>query len=420
MKYEGGGSFGDLKKYVVKCNDKDITNLVVHAEIYMDVFFPSWSAKLYMIDTENLIMRMPLRQGDNISIEIESGSGSAAGDGTKTYNFVLYAIIDRKMSTAKVLTYTANLVTQNLISDTNTRISKAYPNKKPEDIIKNILGETIGGSVDAFKSTQSYHLIVPNWSPLTAALWVAKFALYKGAADYLFFMKDEGSYWFKPLERLFKYEESGVTFKLKPSNITERGNGDYEDPKEDFCTIITNHFIHHYDSLVNSLLGFYKHKTVSYNFTQQKWNESAYTYGQDNKEDSKKTSWDKGAFGKVDQAATSFFPVSKNHENFTINDNIDLWFPSRRSNIMKLEQDKLTIQVAGGVKLWELLGMNVDIDLPAHQDLDDTLKFDKHLAGKYVVVAIAQIVTKDYYMVNIELIKKRHSKKMENEGDLDK
>lgn len=80
----------------------------------------------------------------------------------------------------------------------------------------------------------------------------------------------------------------------------------------------------------------------------------------------------------------------------------------------------MTIQVAGGVKLWELLGQNVDVKLPSHQDSDETQKYDKHLVGKYVVIAIGQIITNDYYMVNLELIKKRHTKKMEQEGDLDK
>jgi hypothetical protein len=80
--------------------------------------------------------------------------------------------------------------------------------------------------------------------------------------------------------------------------------------------------------------------------------------------------------------------------------------------MLKLEQDKLIIQIPGGVKSWTGIGKTCDIELPSQQDSKKGEKLDKFFKGKYFIVAIAHVIMGHAYFVNFECIKKRTESKM--------
>lgn len=59
--------------------------------------------------------------------------------------------------------------------------------------------------------TTTFPLIASNWTPFNAASWMCKVATYNNAADYCFFMADDGKYSFKSFEEMFSSDDEKRT-----------------------------------------------------------------------------------------------------------------------------------------------------------------------------------------------------------------
>jgi hypothetical protein len=81
--------------------------------------------------------------------------------------------------------------------------------------------------------------------------------------------------------------------------------------------------------------------------------------------------------------------------------------PSRKSNLMKFEQNKIIFQIPGSAGAAKWFGKSVTIDLPSSNSLDSDEPIDKRLRGKYLITNMAHMINKDRYMINIEACKKR-------------
>lgn len=414
MLIEGGGLFGELKKFVVRCGGEDITAAVASVQIFQDIFLPTWSARIGMNDTNNVILVLPIFPGSEISIEVETGCGSEVGDGEKSFTFFVHSISDRKFISQRHSTYVLNLVGRELLLNQSLRLSKSYSNQRPEEIIKSILSDKLGGELVSEKSQNKYQIIIPNWSPFTAIHWCSKIAISKdNAADFIFFMKDQGKFWFKPIEKLYadKSEESGVEFMFNPSMIAEE-SGDY---KTDYGRVIRNYRFEHYQGPSNLTAGFYTNKILTYDFVNKKWEQKIFNYGDDIQADKKMKPWDSEFFDNVENANVSFMPKHPElykEGKMSPDDTVTDWHPSRKTNLLKLEQDKLIIQLSGGIRLWELLGQSCTVRFPSQQDVVENIESDKQFDGRYLVAAICHTISKAAYMVNFELVKKRHSEKV--------
>lgn len=411
MKVVKSGAFGDIKKLSVKVEDKDISTAAEYIQIYQEIFSPCWSAVVTIDDNANMLMNIPIRPGTEIEIEVETETESVL-DGNKTYKMVIYKIGDKIFKGQMHQRYNLYCATKNFLKNQGIRISKSYSNKKPEEACKSIISEYLGGEVESDESDNNYHIIIPNWSPFTAAWWCAKLAIKNNSSDFIFFLKDDDKYWFKSVEELYKNEDTGITFKQKPANF--RGDsGDYED---DYSIMITKYNFEHYEGLGNLGSGYYRNKLLTYDFINKKFEEKLFTFGDDNQEDKEKKPWDTELFDGAENANVSFMPVHPGlHSNSTIDDTVKTWHTSRMSRLMVLEQDNYTLQIPGGAKCWEWLGRTCEIDLPSHQDQEDEV-YDKYFRGKYFVKAISHILTPDYYTTNLQCCKIRMNEKMEKKN----
>lgn len=67
-------------------------------------------------------------------------------------------------------------------------------------------------------------------------------------------------------------------------------------------------------------------------------------FGDDNPQDQSKKPWT-DSYDSVDGSHISFMPKHPGlHENPTIDDQVNIWHPSRKSRLLVLEQNKLQIQ----------------------------------------------------------------------------
>lgn len=153
--------------------------------------------------------------------------------------------------------------------------------------------------------------------------------------------------------------------------------------------------------------GFYSSKTASYDFKTKSWETKTFKFGDDSAEDKKYLKVDSEFLMDSEDANVSFIPKHTGmFENASYSDTANEWVASRKSSLMKFEQEKLIIQIAGSAGAAKWFAKSCDVDLPAQDSLSDE-EFDRQRRGRYVITHMGHMINKDTYRINCELVKKR-------------
>lgn len=406
MKIDTGGSWGDLKRFSIYVNDNEITDAVLAAQVFQDIFSPTTTAIVNLQDTTNLLMTLPIRAGASLRIDLETDL-SCQGDGEKTWEFIIYKVGDKTVTNSNVQTYSLFAAHKAFLLNQTKRIFRSYSKLSTDKIAQNIAKEFLESDIETHESDTTISMIAPGWSPFFTMGWILKSSMTENAADFAFFQQHNGTFAFKSFERLYSDEDefSEITFNMLPTNMRdEKGDTLY-----DYSTSINRYHFDHFDAISNLSSGFYKNKTVSYDFINKTWTSKSFTFGDDNAEDKKMMKVDQDFLLDSDNVNISFMPkhpgLFSDSESYL--DKAESWQTSRKSSIMKFNQEKLLVQFPGTAKACEWFGKSCDVDLPAQASLDADEAFDPQRRGRYVITAMAHMIGKDTYVINAEMIKKR-------------
>lgn len=401
---ENSNNYGDLKKFVVTVADKDVTAAVISAHVFQEIFSPTTTCIVNFLDTANLLMTLPIRSGTKLRVDIETDM-NCAGDGEQSWEFIIYKIADKVASNQGTLEYSVYAADEAFLLNQTKRIYKSYPGEKTTDIAQNIIQENFGKRLEVDESDNTMHVVIPGWTPFYTMSWLLQTSTKDNAADYAFFQKADGDFAFKSFEQLYSNpdEYSSITFQVRPANLRD----DKGDSLFDYSTTIGMYWFDHFDGLSNIASGFYTSKTASYDFITKKWETKTFKFGDDNAEDKKYLKVDSSYMMDAEDSNISFIP--KHGGMFTgssYSDTADQWIASRKSSLMKFEQEKLMIQFPGTAGAAKWFAKSCDVDLPAQDSLSDEV-FDTQRRGRYVITHMAHMINKDTYKINAELVKKR-------------
>lgn len=400
------GRPGDIKRVIITLDGIDISSGVIATHIWQDIFTASWSCKLIVGDTTNMIHTLPIKQGMEIGITLETELTNKTKD-AKQFKFILFAITDRTFEKSRFQSYALEGVSKSFIKNQQKRVSKHYSDT-PDQIVSKIVSDKLGGTCKTSSAGSKIDVIIPNLSPIMAANFVCKFAKAGQAADCVFFMTDDDEYIMESVEKLYTSDEykSGWTLLQGEANAKDTiGN-----QGDEVVFYISGYTFEHYDALMNMTGGFYANQVVTYDFTKKKWEERNFKHGDDISSDHSMSTFSGSVFDDSKLANQSFIPkydmlFDKKASPFK-SDNLEDWVGSRKSSMLKLEQDRLFVQIPGNVIMWQALGKNIEIDLPSHEDMTgETL--DKYYKGTYLITAVHHTVQGTHYNVNLELVKKR-------------
>lgn len=395
----------EIKYFNVKAGGVDITSMVIQADIFQEVFSPTWSAQLSFSDTQNLLMNVPIVPGTEVQIIMETDYPK---NKKKSFKFVVYKISDRVQLKQEHQGYMISCVSKEFWKNQKKRVSKAYKNQPPQTIVSDIVNENgIGSLVAKDGDDKSYTVVVPNMSPFAAINWVSRFTKDpKGGADFWFFQSDDGEFKFKSLNNMLA-DRSGVKFKQFNPNLLDKTKNV---PDEHFLNIEHYEFLTQHDVMTNYAGGYYANTVLSHDIYNKSFGSTTFEYGDDIPQDKERAPFESVQFEGSENSHIVYQAVSTNQFGINVLTPADThgeWLGSRKTNVMKMEENRLVMTVPGVVSHYELLGKQVDVELPSHQDIDDQVYLDKYLKGSYVVTAVRHVVTPDYYKVVMELGKKR-------------
>lgn len=371
----------------------NITSMMIQCDIYQDIYSPTWSCQIAFSDTQNIVMNIPIVPGTIIRIVAET-------DERKAYNFIVYKISDRNQIKQEHQVFRLHCVTEEFFINQKARISRGFQTVGPASMVSTIISESAIGEIeDSDPDSNQYTVIIPNLAPFAAINWLSRFAISSSnGADYSFFQSDSKKFKFKSLEKMFK-DRSGVVFVQNNPNMTTDDNN--------FFNIEYFEFISQHNAINNFSAGYYGSTILTYDIYNKTFKSSTFAFGDDIPDDKANKTFTGQCFENAALSNVSFHPVAPDSAGKRPADTYDTWIASRKSNIMKLEENRLIITVPGVVSHYKLLGRQVDVNLPSHQDIDEGEYLDKYMKGSYVVAAIRQTYTTDFYKCTLELTKKR-------------
>lgn len=399
MIYQQPFNPGDVKKFVVKVNGQDVSDAVISADVYADIFTPVWTAQVFFDDTANLLTRLNIKAGSKISIHFETDFDGMIGDGEKTYEMVVYRIGDKARINHAQQKYTVFAADEMLFKSQKARVRQSFKDKKANDIAQTIVEEYMGARLTGDNTDETMSVVIPNWSPINACSWLSKIAMHKKTADFCFYQEDAGKMAFRSFEKMYT-DASGPTFVQRPAGV--KSQGDYA---QDFTVQVAQYHWEHFDGARAQAAGMYTSKTVSFDFVNKRWGESVFKFGDDCAADAQGKNFEGDLEGP--ESNVSFTPKHPGMYEYASHlDTATDWIPSRKSSVQKMDGEKLVIQIPGSAGAWRWLGKGCRVDLPSEDSLSED-KLDPKRRGKYVVVAICQNIKKSAAATNIELVKKR-------------
>jgi len=220
------------EQLILESNDQvrtiDLTTGVIAFEYYEDIFSPTITAKVKVVNNGNVIPPsdnpdgdrqsiyngLPLRGGERLSLKIAGNSSTNPGlnFSKKSDDYFYVSSITDVISETNRESFTLHLVSREAITNETVRVSKKFPTSlkisdSVEKILKDNLKTTKLGTID--KSSNKYGFIGNLRKPFTVLVWLASKAVPESSgsatAGFLFYQTQDG-FQFRSLDNLMLQE----------------------------------------------------------------------------------------------------------------------------------------------------------------------------------------------------------------------
>ena len=202
----------------------DISTGAIAIDYYEDIFSPTITAKVKVINTGNTIVAeggtgrqsiyngLPLRGGERVLMKIAGNSETNPGlDFSKRVDDYFYvSSISDVISETNQESFTLHLVSREAITNETVRVGKKFKidssiSDSVEDILKNYLKTNKIGTID--KSSNKYGFIGNLRKPFTILVWLASKAVPvssgSATAGFLFYQTQDG-FQFRSIDNLIE------------------------------------------------------------------------------------------------------------------------------------------------------------------------------------------------------------------------
>ncbi len=397
------GMFGEYKKYKVYIDGADITSTVTNATIFQDIQSPTWSAQIYCLDSADLLNALPIRSGSQVRIVIQT-EHNVPTDGYVEYSFVVFRVGEKTQQNAKTQFYVIHCVPKLFLLNQTIRVNNTFKSNTITDAMNTIWGEYVkdGSTLNVIGCENVSHLVCQNKTLFLTFGWLLKQAYRKKTADFMFYQSDHRNWQIKPISEMYDRSHTNITLFQKPASMRKNGEHLFENATYNVLNVEAQN----YDSAMNLANGYYKNKLQSYDFFTKSFKENTFNFGDDTPDDKVNKNWTDPVFESENANVTFVSKVTHLTDGNNSCNEAEAWLQSRKQSLLKLEQEKYIVQVAGSANMYKWLAKTINFDMPNQSDLTDD-NFDRKRKGKYLVTAIAHYLNPNGYVVNLELVKRR-------------
>jgi hypothetical protein len=289
-----------FEELIIESNDQsrtvDISSGTIAVEYFEDIFSPTITAKIKVMDTGNVIAPkenpdgdkqsiyngLPLRGGERLSIRISGNSEKNPGlDFSKNSNGYLYvSSITDVISETQRESFTLHLTSRESITNETSRVPKKFnPSSTIDNSVRTILNDYLIakkiGKID--KTSNKYGFVGNMRKPFTILTWLASKSVPEasgsGTAGFLFYQTVDG-FQFRSIDNLID-QSPKATYTYSEATTSY----DSEDKKDDNDLKILNYITDKNQNLIEKLrLGAYSSQRLFFNPLDFNFSNTVFTY----------------------------------------------------------------------------------------------------------------------------------------------
>lgn len=388
---------GSIQEFTVLINNTDVTNKVLRMEIFGEIFSIGWSCNINMLDIDNIVKKLGIKKFTEVTVKIKNESNVICNNNSKILSFYVMAINKQKYLNQNVQSFELVCVSSTIKDDLHKTIHKLYNNKNGKAIISDVVKEHFSNiQFTSIDDQFNKRALLQGKSPLAACLWVTQFIEYNGSPDCLLYASDIDKLELNSYEAMFN---SQPIFNIEYQNHRILQNGE---PNKDLPRSFIAYSISKFDAVKDLLFGHHAVQSTDIDLINKKATTNVFKMGDDNSNDKAAKNWD-------EETNT---PVKKIQNILATEDSIlndSKWRSKRLSAILKMDQNKLNVQLYGSICITEKLGKVINVIVPPMEDMTKDM-MDKPVSGNYVLASFKFIIEQNFSRINLGLIKKRLNK----------
>lgn len=392
----------------------DITNQLIGAEIYEDLFSPFITAMFTVRESQDFINALPLKGEEVINLEIATPTMNKEGSFFKGV-FYVYKVSDRILLTDRNTAYTISCISYEALYDLNIKQSKSYSGNIG-DIVKRITGsEGLNTAKNVYiEPTKNSTKYTSNfWSPIKNLNYLSNRAINNNnSASYLFYENRYG-FIFTSLDNL--YQQTPYQSFIKDNYVRDTdGNTSFRNIEKDYQRILDFKVRVPFDSMKFTSNGAYFSRLYSYDFVKKKYLAKDYN--------ALSQFSNQIHLNKVPMYS-EMKPVSpinlilnevkhySSHDGYSDTSNIKI-LQERNSKLNLIRSSVIEINVFGRTDYTVGHKVYVEVPKPTIITDKDQASFDKEngfidatYSGFYIVTAINHVISRDSHTCIMELSK---------------
>jgi len=279
ISYQSGTGDNEPKKV-------SIETLVIDLNIYESIYNKTLSGNLLIVDSENVVGRLPLTGNERIEFKFFTPSCSKGYDfSIKSGNpMYVYKISKRQAVTPRTQMYLLHFCSKELITNETIRLQNALTNTYSSMVANVIRNPDFLNSAKNIYIEPSFGLhkeIFANDRPFDAIdkLSLRTISEKFNNSGYYFYETSDG-FMYRSLESMMAIEANTARpvlakFRPKPANIRENGN---KDIKNEMQIVSKFNIIDQFDTIKNLRNGVYASRLYTYDSTNKIYTSHDYDY----------------------------------------------------------------------------------------------------------------------------------------------
>ena len=415
IQFAGDYNIKEIKLFTSSGNVIDLSAVVMAINIYEDIFSPSITCSIAVVDTNAIITNAPITGQDYISFKITTpGLENQSIDFTQNV-MSIYRIDSRMSVSAGTEVFTLHFCSPEGLRDNRVRVSKSYTNSI-NNIVEDVLTSKfyIHSNKDLFiePTVGIKKMVVPNMHPfkLINLLKREAQAEYNGSPHYLFYENINGIH-FRSLDSLYAQKEIG-TYHSGDAGTIDFKEGGFGNVEYELKRVLEYQFNANNDTLKNIAGGMLASSIISYDIYNKNYSYNDFDYINDFQEydrvggndiQDNHPIYNQVALDEFDNTISEF-PDSRIHLHPTSTVNgadaqhyyyetksypytstkIDETYLSRQSKFMELNDGaSITMEINGTTTVYA--GSIINFDMPINGTDHEDEKTDKYYSGRYLI-----------------------------------
>ncbi len=430
-----------IQEALLYSSNGEITDLnavdlgIFEINIFEDIFRSSITGTIVVIDTRNIISKLPIMGQEYLSLKLSTPSLTEKNDiiDFTQNHFLVHKVTGRTEISTGSQTYQLHFISPEAIKNSRKRISKSYVKSKANigEAVFDILAEDIKGiqtskEVIIEETVGNRATIVTQSNPFSFVTRLSREAVSKnnGSPHYLFFENKHG-FNFRTLQSLYS-QDIRAEFHGGDMNLPE-DRVDLDSGKEiqAYRRIIKYTINSKKDLLINSMSGMFGGKVIEHNIFNKKFKVKTFNYFDDEQFEAYDRIEDNRVYStniagslnnmqneEVTNSRIHLIPISKDKNDFDANYELK-GTPDRKYETL-LDRQSRFVEILEGISInMEVHGQTtlavgdmVNISLPTFGDDDDGDE-NKFYSGRYMIKRLRHRFanTSRMHTISMEVVK---------------